>query len=73
MYVRNTTSRQGLLEYLEGRRVTRDSGFDTVATEAAEYYWRHFRFDGAHEHGTDSDVADWCRKAGARFAQGWAQ
>lgn len=69
----NITSRQELLQYLSRRCVTPDSGFNTIADEAAEYYWRARRFDGSHEHSIDSAVADECRKAGAVFAQGWAR
>jgi len=67
------TSRIELVAYLNRRGVTRDSGLDSIATEAAEYYWRCYRFDGSTEHGVDSEVADQCRKAGAEFAQGWAR
>jgi len=71
-----TTSRAGLLQYLSLRGVKQDSPITVIEDEAAEYYWRARRCElSVEQPNVDhvSEIATWCRAAGARFAKGWAQ
>lgn len=67
------TSRAGLLQFLSIRGVKQGSSIAVISDEAAEYYWRALRWQGSTEASVEGELADWCRQAGARFAQGWAQ